>query len=250
MEGSKKKLNRDAIKYIAAFTMLINHLGHILVPDGFCRLVMLDIGYFTAITMIYFMIEGYEYTRSKKKYAVRLAVAAIISQMPFYMAFRDPALDEGMLFNPGLNMMYTLLLCFGIIHVWHTVTDERRKRLIIIGLVIMSVIGDWAVAGPFYTILLLQARDGERNAKQAYLACAFLFGAMTLASDLSVHMDPVKILVDVLLGMCAVLASGYVIREHYSGRRSTKLRTFSKYFFYIFYPAHLVILIIIRRWVG
>ena len=39
--------------------------------------LMVDIGYFTAITMCYFLVEGYHYTRSVKNYALRLLVFGI-----------------------------------------------------------------------------------------------------------------------------------------------------------------------------
>ena len=58
-----KILNRDTIKYIAMFTMLLNHIATIfLTPGTWLFEFFLAIGYFTAITMIYFLVEGYHYT--------------------------------------------------------------------------------------------------------------------------------------------------------------------------------------------
>ena len=77
-----KLLNRDAIKYIAMFTMFLNHVANIfLEPGTMLFTVLVDIGYFTAPVMCYFLVEGYHYTRSKKKYARRLAVFALISEL-------------------------------------------------------------------------------------------------------------------------------------------------------------------------
>ena len=66
-------LNRDIIKYLAMFTMLLNHIATIFLTSGtwLCE-SFLVIGYFTAITMIYFLVEGYHYTHSKKIYILRL----------------------------------------------------------------------------------------------------------------------------------------------------------------------------------
>lgn len=48
-------LNRDVIKYIAITAMLLNHIANIfLVPGTLWYEVLVDIGYFTAITMCYF----------------------------------------------------------------------------------------------------------------------------------------------------------------------------------------------------
>ena len=52
-------LNRDVIKYIAITAMLLNHIANIfLVPGTLWYEVLVDIGYFTAITMCYFLVEA------------------------------------------------------------------------------------------------------------------------------------------------------------------------------------------------
>ena len=62
-EGGKAPwqiLNRDIIKYIAMITMLLNHIATIFLERGTALYVaFIIIGYFTAITMIYFLVEGY-----------------------------------------------------------------------------------------------------------------------------------------------------------------------------------------------
>ena len=53
-------LTRDTIKYIAIFTMLLNHIANVLLPENTILWeVFIDIGYFTAITMCYFLVEGF-----------------------------------------------------------------------------------------------------------------------------------------------------------------------------------------------
>ena len=84
----KIELNRDQIKYFAVFTMLLNHVANIfLQPGTFACEALKDIGYFTAPVMCWFLVEGYRYTRSVKKYAGRLLIFAVISQLPYYLAF-------------------------------------------------------------------------------------------------------------------------------------------------------------------
>ena len=52
-------MNRDQIKYVAMFTMLLNHIANVfLEPGTFLFEVMVDVGYFTAITMCYFLVEA------------------------------------------------------------------------------------------------------------------------------------------------------------------------------------------------
>ena len=105
-------LNRDVIKYIAMTAMLLNHIANIfLVPGTLGYEVLVDIGYFTAITMCYFLVEGFRYTHSRKQYALRLFGFGVVSQVPFSMAFAQ----NGILEFQDFNMMFTLFLCFCIL---------------------------------------------------------------------------------------------------------------------------------------
>ena len=80
----KPGLTRDAIKYLAIFTMLLNHIANVLLPENTILWeVFIDIGYFTAITMCYFLVEGFYYTHSRRKYGERLLIFAGISQVPY-----------------------------------------------------------------------------------------------------------------------------------------------------------------------
>ena len=69
-----KILNRDQIKLLAVVTMTLNHFAHVFLTPGtvLCE-VLQDIGYFTAMTMCFFLVEGYRYTRSRRDYARRLS---------------------------------------------------------------------------------------------------------------------------------------------------------------------------------
>ena len=65
-------LNRDVIKYIAVTAMLLNHIANIfLVPGTLWYEELVDIGYFTAITMCY--AQGRCFCRQKSvRHANRL----------------------------------------------------------------------------------------------------------------------------------------------------------------------------------
>ena len=136
MAYGNPKLNRDVIKYIAMLTMLLNHISQVFMKSGyFLSELFLDIGYFTAITMCYFLVEGFQYTHSKKNYAIRLLIFALISEIPYCMAFTT----NGVLEFQGLNMLFTLLICFMILIVNDKVSNKFLKDICILGLTVLSL---------------------------------------------------------------------------------------------------------------
>ena len=61
LAAAERPLNRDIIKYIAMVTMLLNHIANVFLPHGTILYeILVDIGYFTAPTMCYFLVEGYQ----------------------------------------------------------------------------------------------------------------------------------------------------------------------------------------------
>ena len=188
----KPGLTRDAIKYLAIFTMLLNHIANVLLPENTILWeVLVDIGYFTAITMCYFLVEGFYYTHSRRKYGERLLIFAGISQVPYTMAFG----------YSQLNMIFTLFICFMILVIQEKMMASPWRIPLLILLLLLSVFSDWAILAPVFTIWFYA---GWGNRKRM------------------------------------------IILNFYNGKKSEKAPKFSKWFFYIFYPAHLLILSIVR----
>ena len=237
-EAKYRVLNRDVIKYIAMAAMLLNHIANVFLTHGtLLAEVFLDIGYFTAITMCYFMVEGYQYTRSKKKYGIRLLLFAIISQIPFSMAFEFGA----------LNMIYTLFLCFLILVVREKVTNKVAQTILVILLFLLTGMGDWPFFAPMFIIMFDAWKGDSKKIWRAYGIAAIVFGAMNLMQGLMMYEVP-KAILCALGSMMGVSASGLVIQFLYKGKRAEHGRNISKWFFYIFYPAHLLILALIKMW--
>lgn len=241
-ENRIKILNRDVIKYIAMVTMLLNHIATIFLRSGtFWHEVFLDIGYFTAITMCYFLVEGYDYTHSKRAYGLRLLLFAVISEIPYCLAFTE----EGYLRFCELNMIYTLLLCYLIVLTMDRVQNTAIKTIAVIGIVLISVIGDWPLLAPIFTILFVWAKQSEKKKKAAFLLSMLLFGLMNLAGGMRNFSLETNICYAVG-AMAGVALAGLCILYFYNGERMKRGKTFSKWFFYWFYPAHLLVLGMIR----
>ena len=235
-------LNRDVIKYIAMLTMLLNHISTIFMESGsFLSEFFLDIGYFTAITMCFFLVEGYQYTHSKKAYAIRLLLFALISEVPYCLAFTQ---DEFIEFE-GLNMMFTLLICFGILVVFEKTSNNGLRFTYALFSIILSLFCSWAILAPIFTLLFIWSKGSDKKIKLSFIIAVLLFAAFNLAGGIGRFSVTTNILY-ALGSIVGIGLSGIVIVYLYNGKRMEKGRVFSKWFFYWFYPVHLLILGLIR----
>ena len=154
-------LSREAVKSAAMLTMLANHVAGIFMESGtFWAEVLTDIGYFTAPVMCWFLVEGYGRTRSKKRYVLRLAAFAALSELPFCLAFSRDGLEF-----VGMNMLYTLLVCFGILLAGERLRPGLPRRLAQTALTLLTVLppSDWGLLAPAYTLLFDWAKGSRRR---------------------------------------------------------------------------------------
>ena len=228
-------MNRDTIKMLAMATMLVNHIANVFMPAGApLTNLCLYIGYFTAVTMCYFLVEGYGYTHSKTQYAGRLFGFAVLAQLPYQLVFPEHGM-AGML---RFNMLFTLLLCFLVLAAQEKIHSGFLRVFCIVLLIFASIFCDLALLAPVFTLLFAWAGGNRTRQKVAFGAAALLYGGMAGLGSGQVW-EAVG---------CAVpiLVSAFMILYLYNGRRAARGRTFYKWFFYAFYPAHLLVLGLLR----
>ncbi len=246
-EANKVKiLNRDVIKYIAMFLMLLNHIATIFMESDhmmgqIISELFLDLGYFTAPVMCYFLVEGFYYTRSQKKYAIRLLTFALLSELPYCLAFTQ----KGILQFQGFNMLFTLFLCFEIVRAVEKISDKSSKIVVVVELVLLSLMSDWAILAPVFTLLFLWSRNEKVKTRYAFLIAGLLFGMINFLGGIGRFALKTNIIYS-LGSMLGIGLAGLVITCFYNGKQMQKGKTFSKWFFYCFYPGHLLILGVIR----
>ena len=242
LDECQRPLTRDVIKYIAMFTMLLNHIADIFLQTGtwLCE-IFTAVGYFTAISMIYFLVEGYDYTHSKKKYFLRLMIFGLISEIPYCLALTT----EGIISFCGLNMMFTLSLCFGLIWILDNMKSTIIKVIFIVLFIGLSVLCSWAILAPIYTLLFIWAKSSGKRGKIAFAISTLLFGCMNFLGGIE-HFTTSENILYALLSMIGMGVAGFCILYLYNGKQAVKGKKFSKWFFYTFYPTHLLILGMIR----
>ncbi len=251
-------LSRDAIKLIAVIAMLLNHIANVFLPRfSVSWIVLTSIGYVTAVTMCFFLVEGVRYTRSPLRYALRLLGFALLSQAPFAYCF-DGAMTLKEMLLPPYNMLFTLLLCFLAAQVHQRVTQPVLRIVLLAALVILSNECDWPIMAVCFTWMFLNAQktgswtDPKNRGVwiSAYVRAAAIFIVFELLSGYVYHVQDhiswTRIAGSVVGGAAAIACSGVLTLVFYSGKRGNVAPKAAKWFFYIFYPAHLAVLALIH----
>ncbi len=234
-----KVLNRDVIKYIAMLTMLLNHIAHVFLIRGtLLHEIFEDVGYFTAPVMCYFLVEGYAYTRSKVRYGLRLLVFTVISQVPFYLALRMSV--AGLPFT--FNMFYTLFCSFLLLAAREKITNPLWRGAVCAFLVFATIIGDWQIFAALLVYLLAENWGDRKKMMMHYGMIALIYCLFITRNYMWDNYGLPASLLHGLFGCLGIVAAGVTVLFFYNGERTAHGRVFSKWFFYLFYPAHLLLL--------
>lgn len=212
------------LKTIAIVAMVVDHVAAAFVP-GALRLIMRLIGRLTAPIMMYFVAEGYHHTKDVGKYALRLGVFALISHFP-YRFFGDgqwPVFDgEIQMFQT--SFMYSLFVGLLSLIVWNN--DKLSliaKAFLILGLCVAAIPGD----GSFFAVFCILAFGAYRGDFKRQAGSFAAIAVIALARGMPVFN---------LVGMFLTIP----LLKQYNGTLGGSKR--SKWFFYIFYPLHLLVL--------
>ena len=101
------------LRLIACLAMLIDHIGYVTGDMG-CRIV----GRIAFPIFVYLICNGFCHTSNRGRYALRLGIFALISQVPFSL------FCYGVIRFNHWNVLFTLLL--SLLSIW--AADELRKR--------------------------------------------------------------------------------------------------------------------------
>ena len=196
------------LKLLAMIAMTLDHIGCIFFP----RLPLLRmIGRLAMPILCFFIGEGLRHTRNPQKYLLRLVGFALISELPFDLAF------YGRVNWASQNVYFTLALGLMALRLLQSSSPRRWAGLLSVGGAALLLRADYGLYGIAMILLLDRFRDSlsEQFASLALLnLLLFGFGMQSL-SLLSLPL------------LCL-----------YNGQRGCD----DKKFFYAYYPAHLLLL--------
>ncbi len=236
-QNTKPGLSATALKTIAIAAMLIDHVAWAFVPTASpLGIAMHFVGRITGPTMFFFVAEGYHRTRNVNRYTARLAVFALLSYLPFFY-FQHGALPSAQTYAP-VGVLYTLFLGLVALRARHEAKTPLAGTLLILACVLFSAIGDWGIIG----VILILVFDAWRGSwKKQALAAGAVF-LLFLLPDLILGFlwaVPNATAIGVIqLGQFVPL----LLLRFYGGQRGRAGPAFSKWFFYLFYPLHLLAL--------
>ena len=240
---SLKRLNRTQIKYIAIAAMLLDHLAAFLLsPEKYPGLIVLyiimrTIGRIVAPVMFYFLVEGFTHTSSKRNYCLRLLSFAILSQIPYSL------LRYGSVASGDLNVMFTLLFSFLMLMVVEKTSNQIIKGMAVFLFMFSSVFSDWGLIGPLMVWLFYVNRSDRKKQVRDYL---LIVGIQLLSTVLFIICNTQSW----YEGVCQLgtfLAIPLLLA--YNGE-SGKKTFINKWIFYVLYPLHFIVLMVILSVIG
>lgn len=225
-------LSGSALKMIAIITMLIDHSALVLLSryapaniplftigtKGYslyriCR----DVGRAAFPIFCFLLVEGFIHTRSRKKYGLNLLLFACISEIPWNFMFSNTWTYEKQ------NVFFTLFLGYlafcAIEYFWE---NQPVQLLCLAGLFLVSCYldADYGWRGYIFLLIMYWFRN--------YKACQAIIGSCWLYYEWKA-------------------CFAFISINMYNGKRGFIKGKAAKYFFYVFYPLHIAVLVILRQ---
>lgn len=222
----QKRLSQEGLKIIACITMLLDHIGATLVPWIGLRII----GRLAFPIYCFLLAEGIVYTRDPKRYAIRLGIGALLAEIPFDLLF------YGRFTFAHQSVMVTLLLGF-LMAMWAKKRGRFWLPLAVCFLVAEFLQTDYGGTGIALVALFTFSAGHPRKHLIRVAGMAVL---MLLMGSVEVTVG----IVDVPIQMFALLA--LIPIYFYSGEKTTH-SIWVQRMFYLFYPVHLAVLLMLQR---
>ncbi len=236
-----KVLNGSQLKLIAIISMMIDHFAAAVLMNAIIMphvpisresvyfqiyqvyKIMRAIGRTAFPIFCFFLVEGFRYTHDRKKYALRMLLFALLSELPFDLAF-----EEQLFYWGHQNVFWTLLLGIVMMSVWEWIGDRTIRPIWLRGILQFLSLGCIAV--------LAYAMKTDYDARGILLIFVFYL----------LRFDRVK---QIAAGALAIfwewpaVLPAFPLLCLYNGQRGKGY----KYFFYLFYPLHLILFFLLAR---
>lgn len=234
----EKKLNANHLKMIAIIAMTVDHAADLLFP-GFpnhpIALAFHIIGRLTAPIMWFFVCEGFHYTSNLCRYLLRMLIFALISHFAYCFAFGINFVP----FSSGILNQTSVIwpLFWAIVSLWivngAASLRQWQKWVLIILIDLITFPADWSCI----VVMAIVFMYSNRGCLEKQIGSMMFWVAVySLVSFFFVN----RAYAVVQLGVILL----YPLLKQYNGQKGKA--KWMKWFFYIYYPAHLILVGLIR----
>lgn len=214
-------------------------------------LVLRGIGRFAFPIFCYLLVEGFMYTRSKVRYTISLFIFGLISEFPFDITLTAQNVYDTLNIKEIFltsernvweyqNVYFTLAL--GVLGMWgaDTIFKKLRERNIVIAYVdsilpfVLSAQAAYYMKTDysFYGICVIAILYYFHDNRLVATISAYIFMTVTMSTGMTGGMEEWSY-------------PAFILMNFYNGQRGFIKKGF-KYYFYIFYPAHLILIFLLR----
>lgn len=218
----------NQLKLVAMLFMLVDHFAYVMIERGiglsgsWYRIdrIMRGMGRIAFPIFCFSIVEGFQKTHDAKAYLKRLVLFALVSEIPFDLAFR------GTWFDPGYqNVFWTLAfgLALLIFYEDREIAVWKRSLGIFLCVFLPEIFHtDYSCYGVLVIFFMYLLRE------KPLLMCFAGYAVLLMQTTLEVW---------------AVF--GFLLILIYNGQRGKG----NKFFFYSFYPVHLLILALLQPYI-
>lgn len=233
----RKNLNGNQLKIIAMLAMTLDHAGSVIWPnyptDWWIVLIHM-VGRMAAPIFWFFVAEGWHYTRNRRKYAGRLFLFSIVGHFAYNFAFGIPFLPfQTSVFNQT-SVLWALFLGTAALYVnEHEGWRQWQKTLLILAITLLAFPADWSSIA---VLAILQISENRGNFKRQMTGMMVCTAMYALVYGIFIH--PLYGFIQLFTALTIPLL------QRYNGERG-KWKGM-KWFFYLYYPLHLILCGILR----
>ncbi len=248
---SGRQVTGHFLKWLAIVTMAIDHVGAGIVEyalqygsvnnsDSLYNfdMVLRSIGRLAFPLFIFLLAEGFHYTHSRKSYLIRLGIFSLVSDIPFDLALclPDSEIRQGHLFSPAnQNVFFTLFFGFLCMYLLDEVIHYYAESKLGLCILLCAVIcAGGCAAGWFFST------DYDAAGVAAIIAAYFVrktgspvWEMLSIVLILGIFSSPIEF----------IALADVALVSFYHGKEGKKG---SRWFFYFFYPCHLMVIFCIR----
>lgn len=232
----KWSITSSTLKWVAIITMIIDHTGAVLFDDYANHpeyLLFRIIGRIAFPIFAFLIVEGYRHTKSVPKYAMRLFAFALISEIPFDLAFYNTTTNWN-----HQNIFFTLFI--GLVALWAFDSLKSKNTILAVlavyslGILSQVIKTDYDIFG----VILIFGLYSATTKKVSFFWIAIVNIAMAIIYTVGGGN---------YYQAFALLSIPFVAM--YNGEKGSNSRIL-QYTFYIIYPAHIMILYLIDKLVS